>query len=507
VKLDEILNQTFSNVNNAPDTDYNFMSNAGFIEYLDKNYPAIKQFVTEELQEIKFMTNGIAAINVDMETGKPILHINPKAALFILNECPKICEISDCYDAFACVLWHESLHYIFRHFRMPFEGFEPRMMNIAMDMIIDNHIHASVPGWRNWEKYIDAVNKQSPQKHLPQISMQPGEKNSIMEYGDKRLYFHLMETAIKIPDIRFDKHEWGDEEVKQDAPNGNTAPGKGKKPVHVDTSGEKGKVGEEGKGEGKGQGEKGKDGKEKGIWGKILDKLFKKARERKEADKDNPFAGTGTGDDKLVIEVKESINYDVMEILKKYINHISRDSKKNTWKKVSRKLMGKRPGHVYKLKPGEVFLAFDTSYSMNFFNKEYLPELLSGMFGAFKQIARIYGSPAALFAASIDTQIKAPVEINKVEEFNKILVSGGGGTDYRPVFDKIIMNWKEFAKSSKITPDLVIFVTDFGVDLSYLREKKYGLLSNKLVWLTTTDAYEKPPLGIVRRAMPKHKLP
>lgn len=499
MKLDDILTMTFKVVEKVKESEFDFLSDRGFMEYLDRKYPAIKQFVTKEVQEIKVITDGIAAINVDMITGKPVLFINRVASNFILKECVKKLPLQDCYDAFACILWHESLHYIFRHFRMPFEGYDHSMMNIAMDMIIDNHIHTTVPGWRNWEEYLKAVNKQSPAKNMPLISMDPEKNNSIMTYGDKRLYFQLKETAIKIPNIRFDKHEWGGEVVHTDQ---DKKPNKGKQ-------GEKqagDKTDKDADNETGAEIDK-DDDKDKSIWKKILDSLFNKSKERQDNNSVNPFGGFGTGDDKIIIELKASMNYDVLEILKKYINNVNVDSKRNTWKRTSRKLPGKRPGVVYKNRPGEIFLAFDTSGSMSDFNANKLPELLSGMLSAFKRVAKIVGSPAGLFAASIDTRVQAPIEIKNINDLKKILIQGGGGTDYLPVFDEVIMNWRKFAKSKKKVPDLIIFVTDFGVNLEFLKEKKYKVLGKKLIWLTTEDNYVKPPIGIVRRAVPKYNLP
>ena len=68
MKLDDILKMTFKAIEKAEGGEFDFLADCGFIEYLDKKYPAIKQFVTEEVQEMKVMQGGVAVINVDKVT-------------------------------------------------------------------------------------------------------------------------------------------------------------------------------------------------------------------------------------------------------------------------------------------------------------------------------------------------------------------------------------------------------------------------------------------------------
>ncbi|MCX8092921.1 MAG: hypothetical protein N3E50_01985 [Candidatus Goldbacteria bacterium] len=564
--------------------DYNFIENKGFMDYLENKYPAVFIFVTKFVKEIKNFQN-LAAITIDDETGKPILYLNKKMCRFILEQSIEKYGVIECYNTLTCILLHEYLHYCYRHFRFPNEGFNNKLLNIAMDILIDNRIHLDFVDWRNWEKEIENYNQTAPEKNLPKISLDYKSPNSIFELNEKQLYYFLKETNIVVKEKKIDNHPWSGEQDEQieneteeskeeeeskspdekvekeekDTKGGEEKEEKkeeGKSPdekvekEEKDTKGgeEKGEKEEEGKspdekvekeekdtkgkkdqekekkestdqvGGGKeedeneeveseerqdtktSEEEKTKEKSKKDIEREFFKKAFDELNKMSKEINNKPFAMPGI-DLRTAHEIKEIQDYDIMQIIKKYINNISRQSKSYTWKKTSRKMPFERPGYKFNPKPGEILIAIDTSGSMRSFIQDKtdgLDKILSEIYTAFKRIAKVYGQPAKLFAINIDEKIQKEFEIKKLEDFKKIYTVGGGGTDYKMIFDKVIMDWKNYAKSTKKVPDLILFITDLEVIIDYLNEPKYKVLSNKLIWLSIKQVIEKPPIGIVR---------
>jgi predicted metal-dependent peptidase len=86
---------------------------------------------------------------------------------------------------------------------------------------------------------------------------------------------------------------------------------------------------------------------------------------------------------------------------------------------------------------------------------------------------------ANLTFMSCDTQVNAVGTVRRWQDAVK-LVKGGGGTDFRPVFDKL-------AKSGAKRPDLLIFVTD-GQGPAPARDPGYA----HTIWLLV-GPYARPP--------------
>lgn len=92
---------------------------------------------------------------------------------------------------------------------------------------------------------------------------------------------------------------------------------------------------------------------------------------------------------------------------------------------------------------GNVVIAIDTSGSIG---KNCLEQFAA-------EIAKIGHLVDEITAMSCDARVHEVVKIKKFENFlNKLQMKGGGGTDFRPVFDKI--------KEMKMQPELAIYLTD-----------------------------------------------
>ena len=92
---------------------------------------------------------------------------------------------------------------------------------------------------------------------------------------------------------------------------------------------------------------------------------------------------------------------------------------------------------------GNVWVAIDTSGSVG---KDDLSQMGS-------ELVKIGSLINEVTAITCDAEVHEIVKLNKFEHFrNKLKFKGGGGTDFRPVFDKI--------NELKEAPELVIFLTD-----------------------------------------------
>lgn len=92
---------------------------------------------------------------------------------------------------------------------------------------------------------------------------------------------------------------------------------------------------------------------------------------------------------------------------------------------------------------GSVVVAVDTSGSIG---SNCLKQFAS-------ELAKISYLVSEVTAMSCDAQVQEVVKIQKFDNFlNKLQFKGGGGTDFRPVFDKV--------KELKIQPELLVYLTD-----------------------------------------------
>jgi len=92
---------------------------------------------------------------------------------------------------------------------------------------------------------------------------------------------------------------------------------------------------------------------------------------------------------------------------------------------------------------GDVVIAIDTSGSIG---RNCLEQFAA-------EIYKISHLVNEIVAISCDCAVQEVVKVRRFENFlNKLQMKGGGGTDFRPVFDKI--------KEMKMQPDLFIYLTD-----------------------------------------------
>lgn len=118
---------------------------------------------------------------------------------------------------------------------------------------------------------------------------------------------------------------------------------------------------------------------------------------------------------------------------------------------------------------GSVVIGVDTSGSIG---KECLEQFAA-------EIAKIGHLVEEITVMTCDAHVHEVVKIRKFEDFlKKIKFSGGGGTDFRPVFDKV--------KEMRMEPELLVFLTD-----------TYGSFPEKapqypVLWVITEESGKVP---------------
>ncbi len=465
---------------------YFFQKDLGFMDYLKKNLPSVYDFVEQSALEY---SDNVPIAGIKIERNKPKIYLNPHRITFMRKGVSEYkWDLSLFYETLGCVLWHESLHVILRHFVHSELNLR---WNVVQDIFIDNLIHSKYPGWRNWSDYIEELNskieKENKKDMLKLLSV---EKNSegkvyIGDLNDSILYSYLdilSEEPKEQNKKRFDSH-FG-ENFPKEGSNETSPEGADSVFNKRDKSEEK-------------EGDKNQDsgGPEKSD---IFDRLASKARNRNEKAQSNAFSEKNISD--IITEKSfDSAGYDLLNIIKKYLKKISYKQKRYTWKKTSRKLYGRRPGAVYKKQPGEVLIIIDTSGSMVWFLRKYFTSFLKDLYFNFIRLSKIYGAFPSLSYLEADDKITDSKELKNIGDIEELIektLKGGGGTDYKPVFDWIEDNRKK--RKDPSFPDLIIFLSDLGTELEFLKEEKYSFLNNRLLWIYTgiTSTITKlPPRG------------
>ncbi|WP_413852943.1 hypothetical protein [Candidatus Ruminimicrobium bovinum] len=218
---DELINLAFGSQQIYPLFElYIFQKDKYFLEYLQINYPSVYDFITSKQLTIKHLKDGIAAITINQTTGNVILFINYHKITYIRNICLGM-ETESFYETLACLIMHEQLHYMLKHFRVPFDGYNHKQLNIAQDMVIDNMIHRINPGWRNWQTVVDEINntidKLNKNTMFNKISTEENSKYDLLNFSDLDIYFYISELNLKNEQERIDKHEWNGDKVTEDS--------------------------------------------------------------------------------------------------------------------------------------------------------------------------------------------------------------------------------------------------------------------------------------------------
>ena len=417
------------------------------------------------------------------------------------------------------------------HFRLPFDAVDAQRLNIAQDMVIDNLIHRQIPGWRNWEGYVKVVNAKLKEENMPlaELTVEADEKGSILSQTDEEVYAYLGSIEAPPPEEkRIDQHSWGGEDPSAGDDESAQAAGQDSPGQSSEAPSQKQDQGEAGEGSGQ-PAEEGGEGDGTGKPGESSDKPAKdpfsgselekkigewaaKAGLEASASKDRSLAGqtgNGYGND-LINQIAEGREYDLFTVLRRYIKKISAKHRTNTWKKFSRKQPDMRPGSILKKQPGEIFIVTDTSGSMHQILRDYGKQVYFALYSALNRVGRVYGVPGRIFKGELDTALRKIEYVKTVEELRNVQLGQGGSTDYRPLFDNVIMNWGRFAsgpgkkwslaeKPKEKFPDLIIFLTDLDAGLDFLKDRKYNTISDRLLWIYMKSGKPDcvPPIGTV----------
>lgn len=485
---DELINLAFSSQQTYPLCElYIFQKDLFFLEYLQTNYPSVHDFITSKQLKIKHLKDGIAAVTVNQTTGQVTLFINYHRITYIRNICLGL-EIEDFYETLACLIMHEQLHYMLKHFRVPFEAYNHNQLNIAQDMVIDNMIHRINSGWRNWQSFVDEINanidKLSQNKIFHKISTEENSQYDLLNFSDLDIYFYISELKLENEENRVDKHEWNGDEVSEDSetqPQEQQSQQEGNDKESQEQSDKQNNEKENSK-QTESDNETDKPAED------MFDKLASKARERLAQNANRKISKLNNNSDlldKVINKIANGKEHNLFNILKKYIKKISYKQTINTWKKISKKQPLKRPGTMFKKVPGEVLIIIDTSGSMHDFINNKIEDTMNGVYTAFAKMAKVYGLPSKIYKSDVDDRILTFNKINSVKELYEVKIAMGGGNDFNFVFDKLVLNWSKTAKSSQKFPDFVLVLTDFGDDFSFLTRQEYKPIENKIIWLYT----------------------
>jgi uncharacterized protein with von Willebrand factor type A (vWA) domain len=372
-------------------------------------------------------------------------------------------------------------------------------LNLAQDIVIDNYIKTKIKDWRDLREVVNKVNSKISEKNLPYRKIKlassqekiDGDSVEVLKLVDTDLYVYLTETMMEdeikqmYEDNRLDQHGW-------------TA---GWRRVPVPSPGE-------------GEKKEEKENKEKDEAESFYNEIINKLKERAEKIcKDGLLAG----DKDLTLEevymkIEETRQYDLFNILRRYVKKMSVKIKQRSWRKVYKRRPFINPGNIYKREPGEIFLVVDISGSMYDFLVNYLPKVYSDIYSAFERIARIYTPRFKTYVAQVGTKIRKLDVIKNVKDLEKIEFKSGWGTDYWEVFE-YLRNWRHNTQSSNLLPDLIIFVSDFETSSIKEFEKKYPELANRigkrLLWLYTGEDENlefKPNFGEIIHAFSFFRL-
>jgi len=135
---------------------------------------------------------------------------------------------------------------------------------------------------------------------------------------------------------------------------------------------------------------------------------------------------------------------------------------------------------------------------MHEFINDRLQNVINEIYIAFKKIAHLYGVPSKFFQIDSDSRVLGIKEIKEIEELENFKIKLGKYTDFKPVFDIVLNDWrKKYSKHNQKVPDFILFITDLGANLDFLKNNEYAIFADKLIWLVTGEFDKKPSIGTV----------
>lgn len=186
--------------------------------------------------------------------------------------------------------------------------------------------------------------------------------------------------------------------------------------------------------------------------------------------------GHGKGSSEYTVESANGGNVKWNHILNRLIRRTLSKSYLPSFKRTSRRYGELVKGHIKNHVVDNIIIAVDTSGSINkTLHKRFMEEI--------KLIQRMF--KIKIRYIQCDDDIQQDIEFKRYTDINQIRIKGGGGTDFRPVFDWIEKN--------HYNPNAILYFTDGAGD--YPEMSKYNTL-----WVLSdkecleSESY-KPPFG------------
>lgn len=465
-------------------------------EYLYKHFNDVYEFYSSSKVKLQYNEKNVDIAAITIVDGFPVVYLNPHRITYIFKEF----DVITAYKLIAGILYHEMLHYIFKHFRLPPQQYETNTLNYAQDIVIDNYIKTKIHQWRDWGKFIEVINDKVKENKigLSYISLKQQEElteeyKSIFELSDKDLYVYLRQTGIEIKEVRLDIHTWAGH-----LPSNH----QGQFPAKVASY----QTAEENQSqkEGENYSEKSPDTAQQKSKtnGQTLQEIaedfydeFISSMKKKYDEIKNDFFLSNSQDrtlEKLYKRIDETNRYELFNILRRYVKKISAKRKQRTWKKINKRYPYLFPGNINKKNPGQVFLILDVSGSMHTFLEKYLVKIFSDIYYTFKKVSKLYGDIEKIYRADLDSEVRSFDEIKSIDELKEFKYHIGDQTDYSKIFTEYLFNWQKITKSTEKYPDLIIFITDFDPgakeSIKSIRNKYPNMiseLSKRILWLYT----------------------
>jgi predicted metal-dependent peptidase len=511
------LPQEWVNLDTIKDKDKSFIG-----EFLYTHFNDVYDFINS-VGEMVYIPeyDGIAAIT--LKEGRPVIILNPHRFTYIFKELSKK-GYQICYLV-AGILYHEMLHYVFKHFRVPSQGYDHTILNYAQDIAIDNFIKTKIEFWRNWAGFIEKINENIRQKGLPfpQITLGKEEgKISVFNLCDIDLYLYITEAAVQQElekTTRLDNHGWSENLPKISSQGYSQSSQQSKIPKEKTEQQTTGSGGKTNIGEDEAYKKPSKPSKEKDedIANELYYKFIQKQRKKAEEKEKFPtrYQWKGNTIEEVYKLIDDTKTYDLYNILRRYVRKLSEKQKRQTWHKINKRYPFLYPGNIYEKQIGEIFLVIDISLSMRRFLEHHLAKVVSDIYNSFEKLAKIYTPDIKLYYTEVDDSIRRIKELKKIDELKNIRVQAGVNTDYTCVFN-YIKDWsKNIRKFNKYSqnkyPDLIIFISDFGTaSIKNMDETLGKAIDNNLLWIYTGNNLNlesfKPKFGKIVNAFSFFKL-